>query len=129
AASHAERMDPTTVRRYLATKLGRQGRRVVPRAAFFGGTRIWVTDARGRFPADVPSAADRSLYPAYLNAVGRSSSGDGSEAVQTFRGESIEEAGGERIRLVTEPGELRRLLDAGQFTFDELYIEGPGLML
>jgi hypothetical protein len=122
-AARAERMDPATALRYIAHKVERRGRRIAPRPEFSRGTRIWVTDARGRFPADIPSAADRSLYASYLNAVGQSGSGYGSGALQGFRDESIQEAGGERIRLVTDPHELRRLLDAGQFSFDELYLD------
>jgi hypothetical protein len=71
--------------------------------------------------ADVPSAEDRSEVASYFNAIRDFRETGDASGLDRFNGMTIETSKG-TVPIITDPGLLAELEDAGELDIDDLYI-------
>jgi hypothetical protein len=84
--------------------------------------RVLVIPTRkGLSEIGVPDSRQASLLGKYWTAIERYRDTGDASALREFRGKSIVDAGGKRVRLLTTLHELDRLGSAGVLSFESLY--------
>ena len=116
ASAREEHIDPRTVRKYLASELRRsKGRRLVTKSDR-RSRKMLVPTALGTSPIVVRGSKQATQLGKYMSAVAKYLRTGDTEALMVFEGESI---GGHA--LITDPGTLGSLAQAGALQLDEIY--------
>ncbi len=118
AAAREEHIDPRTVRKYLGADLrgSRLNRKVRPTKADRRRRDMLIPTALGTSPVVVRGSKQGSQLGQYMAAVGKYLRTGDSDSLDEFRGKSI---GGHL--LITDPGTLGSLAQAGALQLDEIY--------
>jgi hypothetical protein len=117
AASHEERMDPRTVRKYLGAELRRQDKsRPQPTKTDRLRRDMLIPTSQGAETFTIRGSAEASRLGRYMSAVGKYFHTGDTDALEEFAGQSI--AG---HRLITDPSTLNHLAAAGSLQLDSIY--------
>ncbi len=127
-AAKAERVDPRTVQRYVGSALRQKGprERYRPTAHDRIPRTLHVITPQGTLPVTVRDSRTASRIAEYMNAVRTYVNTGDTSAPNRFKGKTFR-AGGKTYTLVTDPGTLDRLADAGVLAFEQLYRSTQGM--
>ncbi len=111
-----------TVRKYVGSALTRSpGGRYVPKASDRLARRIWLLTPRGKVEISVRGSNAASRVARYMAAVDQYLKKGETDGLLEFEDKSIR-AGKVSYPFVTDPRLLDRLAQAGEVSFDRLYV-------
>jgi hypothetical protein len=121
-AARLAQTTPETVLRYVGTALrrGRNGRYTAKPSDRLS-RRMWMLTADGKVEVKIRSSRRASEIAEYMSAVDAYLSMGSADALAKFRDKSIR-SGGITYAFATDPAVLDRLANAGEVSFERLYV-------